>query len=158
MCAAGHSKLSTTLAAACSADCGTTSVLHIQLLLDEEQMVVDALGEVTTEREEVAMTLCRIFEVKNKAIMLIAHATCKEIDATENPDVIFRANTLATKALDYYMKLVGLPYLYATLHAVVKEIYNYKKPFEVCVHVVRLVRVRILNAPLLLTGRSTSNR
>ena len=54
--------------------------------------------------------------------------------STENPDVIFRANTLATKALDYYMKLVGLPYLYSTLHAVVKEIYNYKKPFEVDPH------------------------
>jgi len=54
----------------------------LELLLDEQQEVVEALGDVTTEREEVAMTLCRIFEVKNKAIMMITHATCREIDAT----------------------------------------------------------------------------
>jgi hypothetical protein len=49
----------------------------------------------------------------------------------DDPEVIFRANTLATKALDYYMKLVGLPYLHKTLNLAVQELYTTTKPCEV---------------------------
>lgn len=48
-----------------------------------------------------------------------------------NPDVIFRGNTLATKSLDCYMKLIGTHYLYQTLGAKVREITEHKKSCEV---------------------------
>ena len=108
---------------------------HYQEMLDammaEDQDIVFALGQVTTEREDVARLLCRIFEHKGFMQAFAKTITGREIEATEDPEVIFRANSLATKSIDYYMKLVGLPYLYKTLHDVVEEMYTTKKPFEV---------------------------
>ena len=102
-----------------------------QLLMEDKLEVIYTLGKVTNEKEDVGRALSRIFEHRGKAVDLIINLTCREVDETENPDVIFRANSLATKAFDYYMKLIGLGYLQNTLAEHVKEIYNTKKLCEV---------------------------
>ena len=52
------------------------------MLLEENLEVVHALGQVTSEKEDVAKTLTRIFELKNHAISLLISTTSKEIDET----------------------------------------------------------------------------
>ena len=102
-----------------------------ELLLNDKMEIIQLLGKITKEKEDVGRTLARLFEFKGKASDLIITLTCREVEETADPDVIFRANSLATKAFDYYMKLVGLPYLHNTLEDLVKEIYNTKKLCEV---------------------------
>jgi hypothetical protein len=45
--------------------------------------------------------------------------------------VLFRGNTLTTKAIDYYMKLVGKDYLSSTLGPLINVIYEEKKNCDV---------------------------
>jgi len=102
----------------------------LDLLMEDNLDVIRALGSVTTEKEDVGRCLSHIFEYKGKAEELIICLTCNEVDQQDDPDVLFRANSLATKAFDYYLKLVGLPYLHNTLEDVIKEVYTTKKPCE----------------------------
>merc|ERR1712137_141672 len=68
---------------------------------------------------------------KGRAEDLIIALTCDEVEQTDDSDVLFRANSLATKTFDYYLKLVALPYLHSTIEEVIREIYATKKPCEV---------------------------
>ena len=102
-----------------------------EFLRENNFEIVHLLGEVTNEKDDVGRTLANIFEAKNKAVDLIRSLNFREIDRTENPDVIFRENTLATKTLDHYMKLIGHPYLLQTLGPMIEEIYRSKKQCEV---------------------------
>ena len=45
--------------------------------------------------------------------------------------MLFRGNSVATKALDYFMKLIGLRYLDRTIGQNIKDIYESKKSCEV---------------------------
>jgi len=101
--------------------------------------LVTIYGKVTDEREESAKTLVRIMEYMSQPVAFINALNCKlacscppsssvkrcnEKQWSNNPaaDVkaseektIFRANSIASKALDYYMKLVGMEYLFCEL-------------------------------------------
>lgn len=103
----------------------------LELLMDPAMDVIHALGDVTTAKEDVGRTLSHIFESKGKAVELIKGMTNREIDNTSDPDVIFRANTLGTKTLDYFMKLAGMPYLKKTLQKLITDVFTQKKPCEV---------------------------
>ena len=52
-------------------------------------------------------------------------------DNLDEAEVLFRGNSVATKALDFYMKLTGSQYLLKTLGSKIKDIYELKKPLEV---------------------------
>jgi len=80
------------------------------------------LGEVTTEKEDVGVITTRIFESQGKSLSYIGKLTVEEIKKTENPDIIFRGNSLATKSVDYYFKMVALPYLKMTIGPIINEI------------------------------------
>jgi hypothetical protein len=103
----------------------------LELMMEDKFAVLRALGSVTTEKEDVGRCLSQIFEAKGKAEELIICLTCEEVAHTNDPDVLFRANSLATKTFDYYLKLVALPYLRNTLEETIKEIYVTKKSCEV---------------------------
>ena len=54
-----------------------------------------------------------------------------EILAADNPKILFRGNSIATKALDQYMKRIGSDYLKRTLKAVIEHIFSLNESFEV---------------------------
>jgi len=93
--------------------------------------VVDALGEVTTEREDVAKNLVRLFQGKTQAIPLLIHLCTEEVKNTPSAEVIFRGNSIATKAVDAYMKLIGGNFLRKVLGKKIKEIVAMKKSSEI---------------------------
>ena len=99
--------------------------------MEDDLAIPVVLGEVSNEREECAHSLLKIFFVRHKALKLLKAITLHEINNTENMDIIFRGNSLATKALDMYMKLVGGTYLQSTIGKFIKDMYTYKKSCEV---------------------------
>jgi len=103
----------------------------LTLLLDEKQEIVLLLSGITQERDVIARSLVNIFQAKNNAVLLLNSLTGHEIDVTPSPDVIFRGNSLATKSVDVYMKLIGLPYLHKTLGPHIKNIMEHHPPCEV---------------------------
>ncbi|KAF2069743.1 hypothetical protein CYY_008934 [Polysphondylium violaceum] len=103
----------------------------LDLLQDDNLYTIHMMGRVTKQREAVSSNLIRVFEKTNKCIFLLKALTDHEIDSTDNPDIIFRGNSLATKSVDLYMKLVGIPYLSQTIGPLIKKIYSSKKSCEI---------------------------
>lgn len=105
----------------------------LAILQEPKLVVVQTLGAVAVQntREAIAYNLVRVFEKTGKGAYLLDHLNSTEIDSTPNPDIIFRGNSLATKSVDQYMKLVGTPYLNHVLRALIKKLYASNKTCEV---------------------------
>jgi hypothetical protein len=105
-------------------------------------------------RNSVAFTLVRIYEARNQApvvlktmishegtlviiIILVSESlrclTTTSSAVSEAPDVetLFRANSIGSKAIDMYMRLVAFRYLQEVVHETVDELYETKKSVEV---------------------------
>jgi hypothetical protein len=54
-----------------------------------------------------------------------------EIETSNSPETLFRANSVGSKAFDMYMKMCGYSFLYDVVHPTVEHIYNEKKGLEV---------------------------
>ncbi|TKS70293.1 Ras GTPase-activating protein 3 GAP1(IP4BP) [Collichthys lucidus] len=61
-------------------------------------------------------------------ISAIAHA---EVNRTQDPNTIFRGNSLTSKCIDETMKLAGMHYLQVTLKPIIDEICAEHKPCEI---------------------------
>ncbi|KAM9963017.1 hypothetical protein ACTFIW_006238 [Dictyostelium discoideum] len=103
----------------------------LELLQQENLYTITLLGKVTKHREAVSNNLIRVFEKTGKCLYLLKSLTDHEIDSTNNPDIIFRGNSLATKSVDLFMKLIGIPYLSQTIGPLIKKIYSSKKSCEI---------------------------
>eukprot|EP00727_Mastigamoeba_balamuthi_P013215 m51a1_g8516 putative gtpase-activator protein for ras family gtpase (1931) ;mRNA; r:92824-99197 len=60
-----------------------------------------------------------------RALALVQMLISREIaeaEAADDPSVLFRANSLATKAFKFYSKMVGLPYLFQTVAVLLQTI------------------------------------
>ncbi|NXJ38790.1 RASL1 protein, partial [Ciconia maguari] len=88
--------------------------------------------EVTSgeSRQDVATKLVKIFLGQGLAVPLLDYLTARELARTTDPNTLFRSNSLASKSVEQFMKVVGLPYLHEVLKPVVNRIFEEKKYVE----------------------------
>ena len=66
-------------------------------------------------KEELAISLMSVFHAEEMAEDVLADIVVDEISSVENEHLTFRGNSIATKAMESYIKLVGQKYLHDTL-------------------------------------------
>ncbi|XP_041369244.1 ras GTPase-activating protein nGAP-like isoform X3 [Gigantopelta aegis] len=83
------------------------------------------------DKEEIATTLIHIMQKLNRATNFLSDIVISEIGRLDNEHLTFRGNSIATKAMEAYMKLVGEKYLQDTLGEFVKSIIEMPDDCEV---------------------------
>jgi hypothetical protein len=85
----------------------TAYSLLLDILKDKEFKIMVCLGKFSSAREEAAKCMIRILDVDDEALGFVKAVVLEEIMGSEDPKTLFRANSMASKALDVYMKFVG---------------------------------------------------
>lgn len=83
-------------------------------------------------RDEFARSLISILCATETDITGFRALLSVDVEGTDDPNIIFRGNTLATKAIDQYMKFIGSEYLKNTLSGVIKLVFEKAGRQESC--------------------------
>ncbi|NXU24510.1 RASL1 protein, partial [Thalassarche chlororhynchos] len=94
------------------------------------QPLIQLLTEPILCPGQVATKLVKIFLGQGLAVPLLDYLTTRELARTTDPNTLFRSNSLASKSVEQFMKVVGLPYLHEVLKPVVNRIFEEKKYVE----------------------------
>jgi len=107
----------------------------LKLLLDDDgKTAVCAIERVVSgveERNNLALSLVRIYEARNRAPIVLRTLISHEVRGAPDVDTLFRANSLASKAIEMYMKVIGFNYLQGILEPTLDKMYMGKKSCEV---------------------------
>eukprot|EP01135_Chromosphaera_perkinsii_P008984 Nk52_evm2s1569 gene=Nk52_evmTU2s1569 len=104
--------------------------LNKTLVSSSYETISQGLGGLG-ERDLLASSLLNIFTQSNKTVEYISTLVYSEIKTTKNVTELFRANSLATKTLDLFMKNDPVRYLHATLGKVCRDIGSSKYDLDV---------------------------
>uniref|UniRef100_A0A4W4EEG4 RAS protein activator like 1 n=1 Tax=Electrophorus electricus TaxID=8005 RepID=A0A4W4EEG4_ELEEL len=90
------------------------------------------LEEVTTveSRQDIAMTLVKIYLGQGLVVPFLDYLNTREVHHTTDPNTLFRSNSLASKAMEQFMKAVGMIYLHEVLKPIINHIFEEKKYIE----------------------------
>jgi GTPase-activator protein for Ras-like GTPase/Bacterial Ig domain/Concanavalin A-like lectin/glucanases superfamily len=104
-----------------------------KLLMEEGFHVVKALADAIeiTEADEVAGALVRLFVANGQIMPLLQTFISKEVRDSKNPSTLFRGNSLASKMMKAYSRMIGLGYLNATLPTLIAEVLDNAGAYEV---------------------------
>ncbi|XP_066091905.1 ras GTPase-activating protein 3 [Saccopteryx bilineata] len=89
------------------------------------------LGEVCREKQEAAIPLVRLLLHCGRVVPFISAIANAEVRRTQDPNTIFRGNSLTSKCIDETMKLAGMHYLHVTLKPTIEEICQSHKSCEI---------------------------
>ncbi|XP_041958214.1 rasGAP-activating-like protein 1 isoform X2 [Alosa sapidissima] len=98
----------------------------------EDPTPLTLLEEVTTveSRQDVAMTLVKIYLGQGLVVPFLDYLNTREVHHTTDPNTLFRSNSFASKAMEQFMKAVGMLYLHEVLRPVINRIFEEKKYVE----------------------------
>ncbi|KAG0210298.1 hypothetical protein BGX28_009454 [Mortierella sp. GBA30] len=106
----------------------------LQIIINfRENNVISRLAECVPDLEAFSKNVLRILEGNDRAVVWLNTLIDQEIGEAKPTRVntLFRGNTLLTKALDAYMRLVGTEYLDETLGDILRDICKNKIACEV---------------------------
>ncbi|XP_011784067.1 PREDICTED: rasGAP-activating-like protein 1 isoform X1 [Colobus angolensis palliatus] len=81
-------------------------------------------------RQDLATKLVKLFLGWGLAGRFLDYLTRREVARTMDPNTLFRSNSLASKSMEQFMKLVGMPYLHEVLKPVISRVFEEKKYME----------------------------
>ncbi|XP_077604123.1 rasGAP-activating-like protein 1 [Crocuta crocuta] len=81
-------------------------------------------------RQDLATKLVKLFLGQGLAGPFLDYLTRREVTRTTDPNTLFRSNSLASKSMEQFMKLVGMPYLHEVLKPVINRVFEEKKYVE----------------------------
>ncbi|XP_031705136.1 rasGAP-activating-like protein 1 isoform X3 [Anarrhichthys ocellatus] len=98
----------------------------------EDSSALTMLEEVNTveSRQDVAMTLVKIYLGQGLVVPFLDYLNTREVNNTTDPNTLFRSNSLASKAMEQFMKAVGMLYLHEVLKPIINRIFDEKKYIE----------------------------
>ncbi|XP_071765609.1 RAS protein activator like 1 isoform X1 [Centroberyx gerrardi] len=98
----------------------------------EDSSPLTMLEEVTTveSRQDVSMTLVKIYLGQGLVVPFLDYLNTREVNHTTDPNTLFRSNSLASKAMEQFMKAVGMLYLHEVLKPIINRIFDEKKYIE----------------------------
>ncbi|KAJ8285824.1 hypothetical protein GJAV_G00031320 [Gymnothorax javanicus] len=110
----------------------------------EDTTPLTMLEEVTTvdSRQDVAMTLVKIYLGQGLVVPFLDYLNTREVNRTSDPNTLFRSNSLASKAMEQFMKAVGMLYLHEVLKPTLNRIFEEKKYVELDPCKIELNRTR----------------
>ncbi|XP_064210138.1 rasGAP-activating-like protein 1 isoform X2 [Anguilla rostrata] len=110
----------------------------------EDTTPLTMLEEVTTveSRQDVAMTLVKIYLGQGLVVPFLDYLNTREVNHTSDPNTLFRSNSLASKAMEQFMKAVGMLYLHEVLKPIINRIFEEKKYIELDPCKIELNRTR----------------
>ncbi|VDM30398.1 unnamed protein product [Hydatigera taeniaeformis] len=82
-------------------------------------------------KEEVASCFVNLHERSGTAASFLTELVVREVSNLENESMTFRSNTMATKAVESYIKLVGKEYLHNLLYRYIQRILICPETWEV---------------------------
>ncbi|KAJ3218556.1 Ras GTPase-activating protein 1 [Dinochytrium kinnereticum] len=104
----------------------------LTLVTEPKYSALKQLGKlVVSDREILGKTVVRVFIGLGREVEGLRNLLEADINATEDPNIIFRGNSLATKGLDQYMKQIAMPYLHATVGNHLRTISSLSESCEV---------------------------
>ncbi|KAH0502921.1 RasGAP-activating-like protein 1 [Microtus ochrogaster] len=81
-------------------------------------------------RQDLATKLVKLFLGRGLAGSFLDYLTRREVARTNDPNTLFRSNSLASKSMEQFMKLVGMRYLHEVLRPVISRVFEEKKYME----------------------------
>ncbi|XP_057213347.1 rasGAP-activating-like protein 1 [Triplophysa rosa] len=98
----------------------------------DEPTPLTLLEEITTgeSRQDIAMTLVKIYLGQGLIVPFLDYLNTREVHNTTDPNTLFRSNSLASKAMEQFMKAVGMLYLHEVLKPIINRIFEEKKYIE----------------------------
>ncbi|CAN9513463.1 unnamed protein product [Ophioblennius macclurei] len=98
----------------------------------EDSSALTMLEDVTTveSRQDVAMTLVKIYLGQGLVVPFLDYLNTREVNHTTDPNTLFRSNSLASKAMEQFMKAVGMLYLHEVLKPIINRVFDEKKYIE----------------------------
>uniref|UniRef100_A0A8B9LEL0 RAS protein activator like 1 n=1 Tax=Astyanax mexicanus TaxID=7994 RepID=A0A8B9LEL0_ASTMX len=106
--------------------------LLVESVISPDPTPLTLLEEVTTvdSRQDVAMMLVKIYLGQGLVVPFLDYLNTREVHHTTDPNTLFRSNSLASKAMEQFMKAVGMIYLHEVLKPIINRIFEEKKYIE----------------------------
>ncbi|KAF8568054.1 hypothetical protein P879_03940 [Paragonimus westermani] len=82
-------------------------------------------------KEEVASSLVNLHEYNGTVVEFLTNLVMRDVASLENESMAFRSNTMATKAVESFVKLAGSSYLHDLLHRLVQRVLGCMTAWEV---------------------------
>ncbi|GAA5894034.1 uncharacterized protein JCM6883_003702 [Sporobolomyces salmoneus] len=109
----------------------------LKLLTDDidAELAVDIAQEFPSELEELTSILLRIYQAESLLIPRVLRLADLEIDSNNRLNrstaILFRGNTILTKSVELYLRLIGAEYLEASIGETIRKIIKDKVEIEI---------------------------